>query len=259
VAELLGPYRSAARLLGQRTAELHLALASEAADLRYSPEAFSSVLQQQLCDSMSELAQESMTMLRRRLSDLPARLRQKAGSALQSEKKILSQFQLLRKKKLAGSRIRIHGDFHLGQVLCTDDDYVFIDFEGEPARTLTERRAKYSPLRDVAGMLRSFHYAAYAALFRSRGPGESGAADPGSRAPLATLWYRRVSAEYLRGYFQTASEAKFLPAERNEMEFLLSLLLLEKAMYELKYELNHRLAWVEIPLEGILELARPFV
>jgi maltose alpha-D-glucosyltransferase/alpha-amylase len=256
--ELLGEYRSAARLLGQRTAELHLALASDSADPEFSPEPFSPQLQQQLCDSMSQLTRESLSMLRRHAGDLPAGLREKADFALRSEQSILAQFQLLRETTLTGSRIRIHGDFHLGQVLCTDDDYVFIDFEGEPARTLAERRAKYSPLRDVAGMLRSFHYAAYASLFRRRDEAGAGAADPRSRAPLARFWQRRVSAEYLGAYLLAASLAKFLPAGRKELEFFLNLLLLEKAMYELKYELNHRLAWVEIPLEGIVELARPY-
>jgi trehalose synthase-fused probable maltokinase len=256
--ELLGGYRSAARLLGRRTAELHLALASDSADPRFSPEPFSPELQRGLCDSMAQLTRESLGMLRRHIGDLPTGLQGKADFALRSEGDILAQFQLLRERTLTGTRTRIHGDFHLGQVLCADDDYVFIDFEGEPARTLAERRGKYSPLRDVAGMLRSFHYAAYASLFRGRGEAGTVAADLRRREPLARFWHRRISAEYLRAYLQAASPAKFLPAGREELRFFLGLLLLEKAMYELKYELNHRLAWVEIPLEGIFELARPY-
>lgn len=253
-ADLLGEYRASAALLGRRTAELHLALASDSSDPDFAPEPFSLAHQHEVSETMIRLARESLAMLARRAEDLPAALRERARTALAAESELLARFRRLAEHPLSGLRTRIHGDLHLGQVLATEDDFVFIDFEGEPARTLAERRAKHSPVRDVAGMLRSFHYAAFAALFARAG--EAGAAGPvfAALAPFANVWYRWASAEFLRAYLQTAAGAAFLPAHADELDFVLDLWLLDKAVYELKYELNHRLGWVAIPLEGICGL-----
>jgi maltose alpha-D-glucosyltransferase/alpha-amylase len=150
-----------------------------------------------------------------------------------------------------GRRIRIHGDFHLGQLLRARNDFVFVDFEGEPARSLEERRRKQSPLRDVAGMLRSFSYAAHAALARHshRGPEQSSAL-----AAWGTLWDRSVSAEFLRGYRETMGHSDVLLPTGEKAQTLLQALLLEKAAYELAYELNNRPTWVHIPIAGLREL-----
>jgi trehalose synthase-fused probable maltokinase len=253
-ADLLGEYRASAALLGRRTAELHLALASDSSDPNFAPEPFSLADQQQDSDAMIRLARETLAMLARRAGDLPAALRERAHTALAAEAELLTRFRRLAERPLTGFRTRIHGDLHLGQVLATDGDFVFIDFEGEPARTLAERRAKYSPVRDVAGMLRSFHYAAFAALFARAG--HAAAASPvfAALAPFAGEWFRWAAVEFLRAYLHTAAGAAFLPSHHDELEFLLDLWLLDKAIYELKYELNHRLAWVAIPLEGICGL-----
>jgi trehalose synthase-fused probable maltokinase len=253
-AGLLGEYQASAALLGRRTAELHLALASDSSDPDFAPEPFSLAHQREVSDAMIRLARETLAMLDRRAGDLPAALCERAHTVLAGEAELLARFRRLAERPLTGLRTRIHGDLHLGQVLATDDDFIFIDFEGEPARTLAERRAKYSPVRDVAGMLRSFHYAAYVALFARAG--EAGAASPAfaALAPFANAWYRWAAAEFLRAYLHTAAGAAFLPATSDELEFVFDIWLLDKAIYELKYELNHRLAWVAIPLEGICAL-----
>jgi maltose alpha-D-glucosyltransferase/alpha-amylase len=152
----------------------------------------------------------------------------------------------------SGQRIRIHGDYHLGQVLRSRGDYVILDFEGEPARTLAERRAKQSPLKDVAGMLRSFSYAAYAGLnaFAQRRPD-----DAKNLEPWARLWQNAVSTAFLRAYRLSidATNPNLIPRPAQAQLFL-NAYLLEKALYELLYELDNRPAWVRIPLAGILAL-----
>jgi maltose alpha-D-glucosyltransferase/alpha-amylase len=145
----------------------------------------------------------------------------------------------------------VHGDYHLGQVLWVENDFVILDFEGEPTRSVEERRAKQSPLKDVAGMLRSFHYAAYAGLFAFT-QGRPG--DFGRLERWADLWHRRTSAVFLRAYGETVKGAGFLPARPEEFAALLEAFLLAKAFYELAYELNNRPDWVRIPLRGVLEL-----
>ena len=148
---------------------------------------------------------------------------------------------------------RIHGDYHLGQVLFTGSDFVIIDFEGEPARPLAERRKKRSPLQDVAGMLRSFHYAAYAPLLHDNGeklPQE----ELQALESRAQYWQKWVSATFLKTYLEVSGNSNLIPKDREELALLLDLYLLDKAIYELGYELNNRPSWVRIPLDGILQL-----
>jgi maltose alpha-D-glucosyltransferase/alpha-amylase len=153
-------------------------------------------------------------------------------------------------RKLSGTRIRIHGDFHLGQVLHTGKDFIIIDFEGEPTRPLSERRLKRSPLRDVAGMLRSFHYAAYVSALDSRiRPEDASLVDS-----LARVWYTWISASYLGAYLKTAATGSILPKTNDDIQGLLDAFLLEKSIYEMVYELNSRPNWLRIPLRGILQL-----
>ena len=154
-------------------------------------------------------------------------------------------------------RTRIHGDLHLGQVLVAGQDVQIIDFEGEPAKPLQELLRKYLPLRDVAGMLRSFHYAAYASLFEKAGNDKQDGQAGGlsfSLEPWAQAWYRWVSTVFVQHYLQTDEQAIFLPRTREELQGLLNIYLMEKAVYELSYELNNRPEWVRIPLQGITQL-----
>lgn len=155
--------------------------------------------------------------------------------------------------KITATKFRFHGDFHLGQVLRTGKDFYIIDFEGEPARALSERRLKRSPIRDVAGMIRSFHYAAHSAL---RSYGSIRIEDVERLEAWAEAWYVAVSGIYLNSYLFTVEDAAFVPKDRKEFEVLLRCFLLEKAVYEVGYELNSRPDWVTIPLRGIERLLK---
>ena len=151
-------------------------------------------------------------------------------------------------------RIRCHGDYHLGQVLYTGRDFVIIDFEGEPARSLSERRMKRSPLQDVAGMVRSFHYAAYSASSHQAGL----VSRPENELPIlsqwAQYWYVWVSAAFLGSYIDTISQIDLIPKDTEQLKVLLDAYMLEKAIYEIGYELNNRPDWVKVPLQGIIQL-----
>jgi maltose alpha-D-glucosyltransferase/alpha-amylase len=148
-------------------------------------------------------------------------------------------------------RIRTHGDYHLGQVLYTGRDFIIIDFEGEPERELTERRLKQSPLKDVTGMIRSFHYAVHTALFKE---GSLRPEDVPRLEPWTNFWYRYVAGIFLKSYLDTVKNAPFIPGDREELELMVNAYLLEKAVYELGYELNNRPDWVFAPLRGIKDL-----
>src|SRR5437762_3271472 len=164
---------------------------------------------------------------------------------------LLARFDDIRRLRHAGTRIRVHGDYHLGQVLRTEEDFVILDFEGEPARSIAERRAKQSPLKDVAGMVRSFGYAAYAALFAFtvHAPDEYA-----PLAPWADTWEHWATDAFLKGYAAAAGDSPLLPRDRGERDALLTAFTLDKALYELGYELNNRPDWVRIPLVGIQKL-----
>jgi len=159
----IGEYTHLAELLGQRTAELHRALASDSVDPAFAPEPMMPQDQRSLYQSGRSLVQQTLFVLRRQLPALPDDAREPAERVLGAEDELLARFRTVLEAKASGTRIRIHGDYHLGQVLYTGKDFVIIDFEGEPARTLSERRLKRPALRDVAGMLRSFHYAVHTA------------------------------------------------------------------------------------------------
>jgi len=252
--ERLGTYLPTVRLLGERTAELHIALAA-GKDKDFAPEPFSELYQRSLYDSMRKQASRSFRLLRQRLDTLTPADRQKAEALLAAESQVIDRYRRLVGAKIAAERIRTHGDYHLGQVLYTGKDFVIIDFEGEPSRSLSERRLKRSPFRDVAGMLRSFHYAAYAKLFEESAAGVVTA--PEAVAELETwsiYWERWISAAFLRAYLDRAQGASFMPSSQQEVETLLDVYILEKAVYELQYELNNRPTWVGIPLQGIQQI-----
>ncbi len=252
VSDFVATYLEDAYLLGQRTAECHVALASEPDDPNFAPEPFTDFYRRSLYHAMLSLADEAFQLLRRRLLDLPEAIQEDARRALELEPEARRRFRSIRDRKITAMRIRCHGDYHLGQVLHTGKDFVIIDFEGEPARPLSERRIKRSPLRDVAGMLRSFHYASYAALLgHVAGVRQE---DLASSEPLVRFWYLWVSVAFLKAYLAVARPANLLPQGLEELQVLLDAHLLEKAVYELFYELNNRPEWVGIPLRGILQL-----
>jgi maltose alpha-D-glucosyltransferase/alpha-amylase len=177
-----------------------------------------------------------------------------AQSLLNRQEQLMGRFGAILNLKITAQRIRTHGDYHLGQVLYTGKDFIIIDFEGEPARPLSERRMKRSPLRDVAGMLQSFNYAVHQGI---RNEVELGMIPPESLLEMeqwAQFWYGWVASAFLNSYLLTAADATFLPKTTQELQVLLDTYLLEKAVYELGYELNNRPDWAEIPLQRIVQL-----
>lgn len=253
-SELIGPYLESARLLGQRTAELHIALSQDRNDPDFSPEPFSELSRRALYHGLLSLTDQVFQLLRRRLKSLPEAAMDEARKILELEGEVRRKLQQVRDRKITGARIRCHGDYHLGQVLYTGKDFVIIDFEGEPARSLSERRIKRSPLRDVAGMLRSFHYASYAALLDRVAGVAVLPEDLSSLEQWARFWNLWVSVTFFKSYIEAASHGTFLPRTQEELQVLLDAHLLEKAIYELGYELNNRPDWVRIPIQGILSL-----
>ncbi|HEX2229397.1 MAG TPA: putative maltokinase, partial [Candidatus Binatia bacterium] len=248
--EIIGAYLPSAVLLGQRTAELHAALASESSDPDFAPESYTVHYRHSLYQSMRTLASKALALLRDRLGELPESARRDAAELLGMEQRLLGRFRAVLDRKVTAMRVRVHGDYHLGQVLYTGKDFVIIDFEGEPARPITERRLKRSPLKDVAGLLRSFSYAASFALRSDRFRPE----DRPALEKWGHYWQTWVSVSFLKCYLATAAQAGFLPKTREEMKVLLDLFVLEKAIYELSYELNNRPDWVDVPLQGIREI-----
>jgi len=240
---------------------MHMALAAKTNDPAFVPESFSPTYQRSVYQSMRSEASRVLQTLGKRVkkwTDGPVDL---AKQVLESQTEIYSRFQAVTATKMTGQRFRLHGDYHLGQVLYTGKDFVIIDFEGEPMRTLTDRRIKRSVLRDVAGMVRSFHYAAYTALLgRSSGLAFGGSAiRPEDSERLETwcrYWYRWVAATFLRTYRETAGTAAFLPDSDAEFKVLVEAFILSKAVYELGYELGHRPDWVIVPMMGILDILR---
>ncbi|HEV2275399.1 MAG TPA: maltose alpha-D-glucosyltransferase [Acidobacteriaceae bacterium] len=253
--EHMGIYLSAAALLGTRTAEMHLALArngmSAVEDPSFAPEPMTLQDMERLRDSLVEHAAQAFDALKENLSRLPDAAVELAGLVLSRRRAALDRLRQIAGGEIHALRTRIHGDYHLGQVLRTKGDFVILDFEGEPARSLAERRAKQSPLKDVAGMLRSFSYAAFSALMRysSRRPEAFEQLEPWAR-----MWEQAASSVFLRSYRESIGGASLAPCEPSQFERLLEAFLLDKALYELVYELNNRPSWVRIPLSGILSL-----
>lgn len=252
--ELIGSYLASAELLGQRTAELHLALGSDTQNPDFAPESFTSFYQRSIYQQMRNLAGRALLLLKKRLSQLPPATQKLGQNMLNREDLLMERFKSILNLRITADRIRCHGDFHFGKVLYTGKDFVIINFGGERNRPLSERRMKRSPLRDVAGMLQSFNYAVTLGL---RNEVESGMIRPENLSEMqqwANVWNRWVSLTFVKSYLATATDANFLPKSIPEIQVLLDAYILEKTVSELVYELNYRLDWVEIPLQRLLNL-----
>ena len=245
--EFVGIYLDVAATLGRRTAQLHLALATGSDDTAFSPEDLTPEHMARLASEFHDRALRTFDHLKDNLPRLPDEAVEEAGLVLRRRRDILSALQQL-PPGMGGRRIRVHGDYHLGQVLRVKNDYVILDFEGEPTKPLADRRTKHSPLKDVAGMLRSFSYAAYAALlnYAARRPEAVDQLEPWAR-----LWEQSTCAEFLRAYRETIAPGNLLPESPTEADSLLRAYLVDKALYELRYELDNRPNWVRIPLWGL--------
>ncbi len=257
-----GPYLEAIRGLGRRTAEFHLALAGERRLADFVPRPLTASYLQSLAGRFHHQAQQSLALLNSRVGGLGGALRERADAVLSVGPSLINRYQAVADLPGEATRIRIHGDYHLGQVLRVEDDWVLLDFEGEPLRPLAERREKYSPLKDVAGLLRSLSYAAWTLRAEAAAGGGADGAPGGAPAPddgptgWLAAWEAWAADSFLRGYLEAAGEAPFLPRRSPDLQVLLDAYLLDKSFYELAYELNNRPAWVGVPLDGILALAR---
>jgi maltose alpha-D-glucosyltransferase / alpha-amylase len=247
-----GIYPEKAKLLAQRTGELHLALASVRDDPSFAPEPFNPMAQRSVYQSMRTLLRRNFEELRKKLDDIPDHLQDEAKEVLAAEKEILDREKRLLDRKTNAAKIRIHGDYHLGQVLYTGKDFVILDFEGEPARPLSERKLKRSALRDVAGLMRSLQYAAYSALWQP----STRAEDVPFLERWADIWYRLMNSVFLQNYLNTTTNAPFVPNNFDDFQILLEAYLLDKAVYEIGYELNNRPDWVIIPIRGIKHILK---
>jgi maltose alpha-D-glucosyltransferase / alpha-amylase len=273
LSESLRPFShslDAAALLGRRTAELHLALATRTDNPAFRSE---SLREEDLAREAERIEVQlkcAFDALRPQLSRLDESTSDAAALLLSRRAELAARAHAVASLAAGGQRIRIHGDFHLGQTLRTrgtvknaqtpqangGGDFVFLDFEGEPARSLSERRQKHSPLKDVAGMLRSFSYAAHFALnrfFESLGE-KTNASPKETLGKWAQAWQNEASARFLHAYRVAIGANSELLPPLESAQVLLDAYLLEKAVYELVYELNNRPAWLGIPISGILSL-----
>jgi trehalose synthase-fused probable maltokinase len=251
--ERIGPYLESASQLGQRTAELHVALANAQGNPDFEPEPFSLEYRRSRYESMGRLVSHTCSLLTSRLNNLPPVTEQEARRVLGGESHIQNRLRGFFELETRALRIRCHGDYHLGQVLWTGQDFLITDFEGEPARPLSERRMKHNPIIDVAGMLRSFYYAPYVTLLRQQ-PDFLDEDTNANLEPWIRFWHGWVSVAFLKGYIKIAERAIFWPETQGEFQVLLDAHLLEKAVYEIGYELNNRPDWVKIPVRGVLDI-----
>ncbi len=247
-------------LLGKRTAEMHCALFQPGtADEAFVPEPFTDEYREFLIRRFEDLLERRYNLLIDNYTKLDP-LAQRLAWVFMEAKEMIDEFVAdFRTRPLGSQRIRIHGDYHLGQVLAvntgapTGQDFVIIDFEGEPESTITERKIKHSPLKDVAGMIRSYHYAVSAKLFTAD---ETVGIEPHHLQRVSDRWFKLIRDTYLDAYLAELGTPHPLFKDSNEINFLLLIYLLEKAVYELGYEISYRPSWVKIPLKGIMDVVR---
>jgi len=253
VQELFGSfYQKMARLLGQRTGELHLSLSSDAAEPDFALEPFSKLYQRSVYQSMRTAARRVFSLAGSSLPRLTAEIRKMAVKLLTVEQKVLQSYQRFINKRYVAGRIRIHDNYHLGQVLFTGKDFIITDFEGDPARSISECKIKRSPLRDIAGMIRSFHYAAYTPLYHNNGRIRS--EDTAYLEPWAEVWYRIAASCFLNSYLAAVAGSGLVPDDQSDLETMLNIFILDKAIYELGDELKNRPEMAVIPIKGIMAL-----
>ena len=249
--EALGISDDAAAALGRRTARMHLALATPVDDPAFTPQPITAADVAAFVEQLRANTAQAFARLREQLPTLPDEVVEPASQVLAMRSRVANRVAALGGLAPHGQKIRIHGDFHLGQVLRSDTDFVIIDFEGDPTRPIAERRAKHSPLKDVATMLRSLSYVARFGLMTHI------ARRPGGEERLllwARLWERSVHAAFLGNYRRTVVDAAFLPTDHASFADLLDVYLLDQLVRELRYELDNRPQWLGVPLSGIIDL-----
>jgi maltose alpha-D-glucosyltransferase/alpha-amylase len=234
--------------LAKRTAEMHIALGSEFEETAFEPTRFND-------DYTVWLKNRLLYQFQNRLNTIENNIQKLDGLALNLANEFLEKKNSIRKRfvnfdwtKLKGERIRVHGDYHLGQILVENDDFYIIDFEGEPESTIRDRKVKQPPLKDVAGLFRSFHYAIYATIFNNN---DSYTQSQEDLFEAGELLYKYLIGVFMGVYVEEIKSANLNIGYRQERIFILEYSMLEKAVYELGYELNSRPRWAVIPLKGI--------
>jgi maltokinase len=240
-------------LLGRRTGEMHRALYSPRAQSAFTPEPFTDDYREFLQHRLDHLLETRYTLLIDKYLTLDEPTKALAWKFMEAKELIDEFSQELLSQNLDSLRIRIHGDYHLGQVLNVQNDFIVIDFEGEPEASISDRKIKHSPLKDVAGMVRSYHYAVSSKVFNSV---ETEHVDTNRLLKVTDRWYRLMKETYLEGYMEAIGWPHPLFKDQNEINSLMLYYLLEKAVYELGYELSYRPDWVKIPLKGIVDVIR---
>jgi maltose alpha-D-glucosyltransferase/alpha-amylase len=255
--ETIGTYFESARLLGQRVGELHLALASDPDNKEFAPEPFTPYYQRSLYQSLRNHLAFHFRLLRRDLKKLPETVWPLAEKVLAVQDVVLGRYRAVHQTAITAQRIRCHGNLHLGHVLHTGKDFFIIDFEGEPGWTLSQRRIKRSPLRDIAGLIRSLHYAADVTLRQHAETGNLNPEQVRALQPWAHFWERQVSADFLGAYLAATAESDLLPKTKAGLAALLEAFLLDQAVIEMSRELLRRSEVIRVPLEGILQIVAP--
>ena len=251
VTEIFGLYFEQMQILAQHTAQLHIALGSSRKS-NFVPEPFTDFYKQSQYQSMYSLMKNVFRKLKDKLNQLPEDAYSLAVRALASEKTVTEIFKSIKHTNFTAKRIRIHGDYSLGKLLYTGKDFIITNFEGERDRSLSERKNKMCPIRDIASMLRSIHYASFASTMNI-----SESAFPLKLSeifPIRQVWYVWTRAAFLKQYLTEIEGTPFMPSDKKEITIFLRALILERAIYELSFELSRRLDWVIVPLEEIVQL-----
>ncbi|MDC7998127.1 trehalose synthase [Gilvibacter sediminis] len=237
--------------LARRTAEMHIALGSEFEETAFAPERFNGDYEVWLKNRLLYQFQNRLNTLENNLHKLDGLALELAQNFLDNKNEIRKRFLTFNWTKLKGERLRVHGDYHLGQILVQNGDFFILDFEGEPESTIRDRKVKQPPLKDVAGLFRSFHYAIYATIFNE---GEHFPYEQKELFAAGELLYRYMIGVFLNTYTDVIRNANINIGYNQERVFMLKYAMLEKAVYELGYEMNARPRWAVIPLEGIASI-----
>jgi maltose alpha-D-glucosyltransferase/alpha-amylase len=253
MGDLLGTYAERVRQLGQRMAELHGALASHPETPAFAPEPFTDFYRFGLYHGMIGQANRVLDALRNSCRTIGGDAQKECSNLLGHENDLWASLHPLRDERITGLRLRIHGDLHLSQLQFTGNDVIIMNFDGDPTRSLTERRIKRSSLRDLACMIRSLHYVSYAVLF-GQVPGIVAGADAQQLEKWAAAWRTYTSAVLVKSYFDAAGNRAFLPETQKERRILLRTYMIEKCLKEIMHELEYRPNWLRIPVRGLLDL-----
>ena len=241
-------YIEMAGLLGERTAQLHLALSSNYNDKSFAPEPYSSFYQRSIYQTLRSTTKNAFRLLKKNINNLDKNLQKEAKKVLEFEEEMIDYIALILKDKINAKRIRIHGDYHLKQILFTGKDFIVTNFEGPVSMPLNERRMKRVALRDVASMVWSFYFAAYVASFTEDIQTK---AEIAKSEQFAQQWWLYIGNRFLHSYLKSTGNSDFLPNDKNEIEYLFHFYLLEKILLELTNCLTENSPWLNIPFKGL--------